>query len=200
MSEFLKGWTATLGALGFDLELQKEIAFPIGIPVKIISTIDDQVTVIEPHGKTITFNMKDIKLSPEAGCWETEWERHSNPVRHRWDLVELIKKNGSKAITDWENGPTPCKATRDFFSVVLSTCKEFVQTDDPDLFNAVVDLTLLMLSESEAEGLPQDFIDATIFTIHNLLTCQLFVKSGIDWLNLDQDAWLRSLEDPDGSV
>jgi hypothetical protein len=195
VSEFTKGWIITPGAIGHDIELDKDIAFPIHLPVKILEVYGKQVSVIEPHGKVLTFNYDDIARDTGSEKWDEEWERHSNPERHRWNLVEIIKKYGAQVYSDWECGPHPCKEFKDFFQDVFNACKLFEKEDDPEFNNTLIDLTLLMFGEVDDQSrYTSDNIEMVAYTISQLLTCQKFTKSGIDWSSLNKEEWLDNLE------
>jgi hypothetical protein len=195
MSEFVKGWIVT-PAKGYAVEIQKELAFPVGIPVKIIGVVGDQVTVVEPHGKTITFKRDDISQEPDSCNWQEEWDRHENPERHRWNLVEAIEKRGSQVFIDWECGPYPIKSYKEFFKKVFSACKVHFKDDDPDFNNMLMDLTLLILGESDdIDSYTQDQIDLVAYTIGQLITCKTYVKSGKDWTNMSEEEFFNSMED-----
>ena len=198
MSDFQKGWIITPGAKGFDPELQATLAFPVNIPIKVITPTDDrpeEVSAIEPHGKTIIFKSKDISFGGNCEVWDVEWERLTNPVEHRWDLIKLIEGYGNGSFIDWENGPHPCFEDRDFFMSVLQMCQFFEKPDEPLFNNALIDLTLLVFSEAaDLSEVTIDSIESVVYTINQLLTCRLFVKSGINWSEINKDEWLNTLK------
>jgi hypothetical protein len=191
-----KGWITTPGAIGHDIELDKDIAFPVDLPIKILSVTDNQAIVTEPRGKVLSFSLNDISEDvAEDSIWDAEWDRHSNPARHRWDLVEIIKQHGSQVITDWECGPYPHKEFRDFFQDVFEACKLFEKEDNPEFNNALIDLTLLMFGEVDDQNrYTYDVIEMAAYAISQLLTCRMYTKSGIDWSSLNKEEWLNDLK------
>lgn len=192
--ERARGRIITPGAKGVNYD-GIEAAFPVDLPVEVLRIEGEVVAVIEPRGQVFQFQTNDIQIvGVDEVWWDTEWNRHQNPESHRWNLVDIIQKYGKDVYTDWEAGPYPSKEYKDFFSKVFLACKTYELTKDPEFHNALIDLTLLMFGEmDDVKDLTQDYIDATVYTIYNLLTCQKFVKSGNDWSSMDLDQWLNDL-------
>jgi len=195
-SNFLKGRIITPGAKGVIEGESMEVAFPVDLPIMIIAHNTVTVTAREPHNKSVTFQTGDVQIQGvDETWWDLEWARHSEPEKHRWDLVEIINKHGAQAYTDWECGPYPYKEYKGFFEKVFLACKSYDLIRDTEFYNALIDLTLLMYGENDdLDKIAQEHIDVTAFTVYQLLTCRKFTKSGIDWSNLNQDEWLDKME------
>jgi hypothetical protein len=192
---FLKGRIITPGAKGIIEGESLEVAFPIDLPIMIIAHDSMKVTAREPHNKTVTFQTNDVQITGvDETWWDLEWVRHSDPEKHRWDLVEIINKYGAQTYTDWECGPHPVREYKDLFAGVFLACMTYELTKGAEFYNALIDLSLLMFGEIDDVDISQDYIDATVFTIYQLLTCRKFTKSGIDWSNLNQVEWLDKME------
>jgi hypothetical protein len=184
------------GAKGINYD-GVEAAFPIDLPVEVLRIEGETVTVIEPRGQIFIFQTTDVQIvGVDKNWWDEEWNRHQNPEKHRWDLVDIIHKYGRDVYSDWEAGPYPVKEYKDLFAGVFLACKTYELTKDPEFHNALIDLSLLMFGEIDDVDISQDYIDAVVFTVYQLLTCQKFTKSGTDWSNTNLDEWLTSLESP----
>ena len=190
-----RGRIITPGAKGVNYD-GVEAAFPVDLPVEILRIEGKTITVIEPRGQVFTFQTNDIQITGvDKNWWDKEWSRHQNPEKHRWDLVDIIHKYGRNSYTDWEAGPYPIQEYKDLFAGVFLACKTYELTKDAEFHNALIDMSLLMFGElDDSVNLSQDYIDAVVFTVYQLLTCQRFVKSGNDWSNIDLNVWLNSLE------
>ena len=195
---FVRGRICTPGATGvidYDGDV-KEVAFPVMLPIKIFLVDAFSVDALEPHGKKVRFQANDVEvLDVDDSWWNSEWERHSHPEDHRWNLVNIITKYGGQTYTDWECGPYPVTENKEFFKKVFTSCRLYNHEDDPDFKNALIDITLLMYGEADdVNQYDQEHIDATMYAIYQLLTCQKFTKSGIDWSKINEEEWLDSME------
>jgi len=208
MVEYVRGKVYYLSAPsdGQNMETGQVARYPVGLPVKFIQKKKDRFIVVEPKGSAAAFPLRPVWSmgqtidifsvetgfigekptlaaydSEEAG--ESEWERYSNPVPHRWYFDILRASQTEKHYADWE-----CGWGSKGIENILEAGKLILEGEDQEYINAVLDIALLFYEDDaprwyeeqpEQEGRNTAFL--IVETVHSFLRCSYIVKSDCTW-------------------
>jgi hypothetical protein len=197
--EFKKAFVTTPGAVGtLESDITSEALYPLGLPVKAKSSAGGRTLVIEPKGSQVIFKDEDLRyiLDPyqltthqqrkvlEDHLWNEQWGFHTrDPEFTDWILPKLIDEFGSDSFCDWEVDGLSSKMIKVVVEMARDLMNDNFNVNLQRLMNAVVDITLMILAESEFaddDQMEQAARDTTYY-IFEMLTTHRYVPSGVNW-------------------